>query len=118
MTDMSPIEHGLEDVETKTKAWASIERHKQIERREFHAWPMIEDKMLGPVVVRAWQGMYETASEVLEDARKVLAPTGTSLSMELCDEVTGIDWRSEFTLDPTDDDDYYRHIILRERQKV
>lgn len=98
MTHADPAEHGWDATDETAKRSAVTERWQQIERLKFRNWPTMEEGMLGSVVVHAWQGVYTTAEEALEDARRTLEATGTALSAKQSDELAGIEWRSEFTI--------------------
>lgn len=69
-----------------------------MERMEFHNWPSTEKAMLGSVLVRAWEGEFETAEAVLADVRTALEESGVALIEGACDEIAGVDWRREFEI--------------------
>lgn len=99
MTKSNPLHYGLDHMDEMAKSYAVSERQRKVERREFDEWPKLHDDMLGPVLLRAWNGEYNSASEALQDARKVLKASGVKLSTEQCDEIDGVEWRRSFVVE-------------------
>jgi len=71
---------------------------KTIRDRAFDDWPVLENKKLGPCLVKAWKGEYESAEEALHDVRVMLEACGRTLAMEVDDEIDGFDWKTIFNV--------------------
>lgn len=117
MTRDNPLYHGLDHMDMMAKSDAISERQQKVKHREFSNWPRIDDNMLGSVMLKAWEGQYESAAEVLEDTRETLERHGTRLSSGCSDEIIGIDWRQEFAIGTVDEDGRQRYMICA-RQKA
>lgn len=116
MTDEEPLEQGLGPLDSEPDMRTWRRRCSQVRRREFHDWPVMREEMLGSVVVKAWEGDFESAAEALKEARKVLKASGVELSTEPCDEIEGVDWKAEFVIGSTAQR-YWPDILLRPREK-
>jgi hypothetical protein len=71
---------------------------KAIRDGTFDDWPALESKKLGPCLIKAWKGEYESAAEALQDVRDTLKACGRSLATDVDDEIDGFDWASIFTV--------------------
>lgn len=87
--DMDPLR--LNDVEWNKRA----EVEREIATGEFSDWPELEEKQLGPILVRAWRGEYSSAAEVLKDVKALLSANGCTLDG---DDIIGINWREDLEL--------------------
>lgn len=96
--ESDPLLHDLHGVDSQDFVALSKERLEAAERGTFSNWPQLPDTQLGQVLIRAWSGEYETAQEVLEDARQTLEGCGRSLTAGKPDEIDGFQWESLFEL--------------------
>jgi len=64
-------------------------------------WPVLRDEQLGPCLVKAWKGEYESAEDALQEVSAVLAGCGRVLVDGEEDEIAGFDWEGEFKYDPS-----------------
>lgn len=71
---------------------------ERIREGTFDDWSMLERSRLGPCLVKAYTGKYESAGEVLEDFRAALAACGRELSSNADDEMDGLDWAASFSV--------------------
>lgn len=62
----------------------------------FEDWPVLQKEQLGPCLLKAWKGDYETAEEALQDVRSALGSCGRILSANMDDEIEGFEWEVEF----------------------
>ncbi|KAK5675664.1 hypothetical protein LTS10_011764 [Elasticomyces elasticus] len=57
----------------------------------------MSDEMLGPIVLKALRGEYDTANDALKEARDLLMQgCGRVLSTSEIDELEGFEWAKEF----------------------
>ena len=61
-------------------------------------WPQLSEDMLGPVLVRAAIGEYETAREMLQDVQRTVQESGVTILGEYGDELVGCDWQTVFAV--------------------
>ena len=80
---------------------------KAIRNRTFDDWPALENKKLGPCLIKAWKGQYESAAEALQDVRATLEACGRTLAKDVDDEISDFDWATIFSV--TEDE----HVLLR-----
>lgn len=104
MTRSDPLHCGLDHMDVMAKAHAVMERERKVGRREFDDWPILDDEMLGPILLKSWKGEYDAASEALQEARRVLEASGVKLSTEQCDEIDGINCRQNFVVESVEED--------------
>ena len=72
-----------------------IETQDRVTNGEFDDWPQLDENQLGPILVRAWKGQYDTVADTLKDVRAALSANGR----ELCgDDMIGIKWREELEI--------------------
>ena len=71
---------------------------KAIRGGTFNDWPALESKKLGPCLIKAWKGEYESAAEALQDVGATLEACGRTLATDADDEIDGFDWASNFTV--------------------
>lgn len=62
----------------------------------FADWPVLQTEQLGPCLLKAWKGDYESAEEALQDVRSALGSCGRILSATMDDEIEGFEWKVEF----------------------
>lgn len=74
---------------------------KKIREGEYDEWPILPEERLGPCLVKAWKGEYESAGDALHDVRSMLKACGRTLSSSVDDEIDGFDWPGSFQV--TDD---------------
>jgi hypothetical protein len=77
----------------------------------FDDWPILESKKLGPCLIKAWQGEYESAEKALQDVRATLQGCGRTLATEVDDEIVGFDWAAIFSV--AQDESIPLHPVLR-----
>lgn len=63
---------------------------------KFEDWPVLQTEQLGPCLIKAWKGEYESAEEALQDVRNVLKSCGRVFAADTDDEIEGFDWEAEF----------------------
>ncbi|OTA25061.1 hypothetical protein BTJ68_10702 [Hortaea werneckii EXF-2000] len=71
-------------------------RGLEVRKGVFDDWPILQTEQLGPCLIKAWKGEYESAEEALQDVRNVLKTTGRTLVPDMDDEIEGFDWEMEF----------------------
>jgi hypothetical protein len=71
---------------------------KAIRDGTFDDWPALESKKLGPCLIKAWKGQYESAAEALQDVRATLEACGRTLATDVDDELDGFDWAKIFSV--------------------
>lgn len=69
---------------------------KKITEGVYNDWPVLKDEKLGPCLVKAWKGEYESADDALHDVRAMLKACGRTLSSSIEDEIDGFDWSRSF----------------------
>jgi hypothetical protein len=74
-----PAKGELDVEERRERAWAV---EKAMEHGLFDDWPVLPGDQLGPCLVKAWKGEYETADEALQDVRAMLECQGRSLATD------------------------------------
>ena len=94
--ESDPVYHGVEGLDNDERIRKWRERHHAAERGTFRDWPRLPKEQLGDVLVRAWNGEYETAGELLADVRQSLKDTGRQLTDGKSDEIDGFDWNHLF----------------------
>ena len=82
------------DIEERRKRERAAE--ETVERGMFDDWPVLPEEQLGPCLIKAWKGEYETADEALQDVRAMLERQGRVFATEEEDEFEGSDWKAEF----------------------
>lgn len=95
-----PLLGGLSGLEHEEYITQLRHRTGAAEKGEFKDWPRLPKEQLGEVLIRAWNGEYETAQEVLGDARRTLEQCGRTLTAGKIDEIDGFDWTSLFEVGP------------------
>ncbi|THY50939.1 hypothetical protein D6C99_04642 [Aureobasidium pullulans] len=68
----------------------------------FDAWPQIDEKLLGSVILKAWRGRYESAGQAMQEAKDAIRACGHELSKEHGDEIVTYDWQQEFEVTTID----------------
>jgi hypothetical protein len=86
MNDWTPLSDHLK---SRYDDLGAIE--KTIHDRTFDDWPALESKKLGPCLIKAWKGEYESAAEALQDVRDTLEAYGRTLATDVDDEIDGFD---------------------------
>lgn len=75
------------------------ERYAQeaaVREGRFEDWPVLQTDQLGPCLIKAWKGEYESAEEALQDVRSVLKTCGRVLAVGMDDEIDGFEWEVDF----------------------
>lgn len=67
-----------------------------VQEGKFEDWPVLQTEQLGPCLVKAWKGEYESAVEALQDVRSVVERCGRVLAADTDDEIDGFNWEAEF----------------------
>jgi hypothetical protein len=104
------IENAVEDTDSRYN-----DLTRKVACGEFDAWPRLEDKMLGSVIVKAWRGKYDSVDQAMQDAQKAIQACGHRVIGEYQDEVEGYDWEHEFEV--TNHDRLGIRLRLRVHQK-
>ncbi|THW82730.1 hypothetical protein D6D15_10040 [Aureobasidium pullulans] len=68
----------------------------------FDAWPQLDEKLLGSVILKAWRGEYESAGQAMQEAKDAIRACGHELSKEHGDEIVTYDWQQEFEVTTID----------------
>ncbi|THX31224.1 hypothetical protein D6C90_07753 [Aureobasidium pullulans] len=68
----------------------------------FDAWPQLDEKLLGSVILKAWRGEYESAGQAIQEAKDAIRACGHELSKEHGDEIVTYDWQQEFEVTTID----------------
>jgi hypothetical protein len=71
-------------------------RERAVQDGLFKYWPILSEDQLGPCLVKAWKGEYETADEAFQDVRAMLERHGRFFTEDEEDEIEGFDWEAEF----------------------
>ncbi|THY30375.1 hypothetical protein D6D01_03261 [Aureobasidium pullulans] len=68
----------------------------------FDAWPQLDEKLLGSVILIAWRGGVESADQAMQEAKDAIRACGHELSNELGDETVTYKWQQEVELKTID----------------
>ncbi|CAD0016219.1 unnamed protein product [Aureobasidium pullulans] len=68
----------------------------------FDAWPQLDEKLLGSVILKAWRGEYKSAGQGMQEAKDAIRACGHELSKEHGDEIVTYDWQQEFEVTTID----------------
>ena len=99
MTGKTPLEHGMACTERDMGYFEELSpRLKSLEYGRYEDWPLLPNDMLGPVVLKALCGEYETAKQALKEARELSQACGRTFSATQCDEIDGFEWEKEFSV--------------------
>lgn len=85
-----------------TKEKAEVSRQEMMAREEavqkglFKHWPMLPNDHLGPCLIKAWKGEYESADDAFRDVKAMLEGCGRVFARDEDDEMEGFDWGAEF----------------------
>jgi hypothetical protein len=71
-------------------------RERTVQDGLFKYWPILSEDQLGPCLVEAWKGEYETADEAFQDVRAMLERHGRTFAEHEEDEIEGFGWEAEF----------------------
>jgi hypothetical protein len=66
-------------------------RERAVQDGLFKYWPILSKDQLGPCLVKAWKGEYETADEAFQDVRAML---GRTFAEDEEDGIEGFDWEA------------------------
>jgi hypothetical protein len=98
MTDKEDPLSSHQNIETAAEDTDS--RYNELTRKvvcgEFEAWPQLDDRLLGSVIVKAWRGKYDSMDQAMQDAQQAIRACGHRVIGEYQDEVEGYDWEHEF----------------------
>jgi hypothetical protein len=97
MTDgRNPLLPPDKEEERKVGSQEMRARENAIKKGLFKHWPILPEDQLGPCLVKAWKGEYETADEAFQDVRTMLERHGRIFAKDEEDEIDGFDWEAEF----------------------
>ncbi|THX92760.1 hypothetical protein D6D08_02388 [Aureobasidium pullulans] len=68
----------------------------------FDAWPQLDEKLLGSVILKAWRGEYESAGQAMQEVKDAIRACGHELSKEHGDEIVTHDWQQDFEVTTID----------------
>ncbi|KAK5744510.1 hypothetical protein LTR17_001904 [Elasticomyces elasticus] len=103
MTGKSPFQHSMTKSQLDQGYYAEMRPLEQALRRaEYDDWPSTPDQKLGPIVLKALRGQYETASEALAELKVLLQSLGRTLASSQEDEMQDYDWQKELRIDMVD----------------
>jgi len=71
-------------------------REKAVRKGLFKHWPILPNDQLGPCLVKAWKGEYESAGDAFRDVKAMLGSCGRVFAKDEEDEMEGFDWKAEF----------------------
>ncbi|KAK3628928.1 hypothetical protein LTR56_009381 [Elasticomyces elasticus] len=100
MTGKSPFQHSMTKSQQDQGYYAGIRPlERALRRGEYNDWPSMPDQKLGPIVLKALRGQYETASEALAELKVLLQGLGRTLASSQEDELQDYDWQKELRID-------------------
>ena len=85
----SPLDYN-HDSKNSAQPDERLQRQKTVRNGGYHEWPELEESRLGPVLLRAWKGGYDSPAEALKDVRNLLNKCSKRLSEESQDDIVGI----------------------------
>ncbi|KAK5717149.1 hypothetical protein LTR15_009038 [Elasticomyces elasticus] len=96
MTGKSPFQHSMTKSQQDQGYYAEIRPlERALRRGEYNDWPSMPDQKLGPIVLKALRGQYETASEALAELKVLLKGLGRTLALSREDELQDYDWQKK-----------------------
>ncbi|KAK3669860.1 hypothetical protein LTR78_010241 [Recurvomyces mirabilis] len=73
-----------------------LERQNLVSLLQYHQWPILDDSILGPILLGAWQGQYENTAAALQDTRAMLQSCGRRLAPGTEGDIVGFGWPDAF----------------------
>jgi len=71
-------------------------REKAVQMGLFKHWPSLPNDQLGPCLIKAWKGEYDSADDAFRDVKAILEGCGRAFAKGEEDEMEGFDWEAEF----------------------
>jgi hypothetical protein len=90
-------------------SWQEVRaREDAVQKGLFKHWPILPEGQLGPCLVKAWQGEYESADDAFREVKAMLGRCGRIFTKDEDDELESFDWDAEFSR--VEEEDGVRHV--------